>query len=71
MLYRETVFCSSNEEMINFNYRRALMDLNFDFGLEDKKNRTEVSICRIERRKCLEVLKIVILTTKKSYKALS
>lgn len=37
MLNREAVFCSSNEEMINFNYRRALMDLNFDFGLEDKK----------------------------------
>lgn len=38
MLYREAMFCSSNEEMmINFNYKRALMELNFDFGLEDRK----------------------------------
>lgn len=38
MPYRKAMFSSSNEEiMINFNYRRALVDLYFDFGLKVRK----------------------------------
>lgn len=33
----QAMFHISNEEMINFNYRRGLLELNFYFGDEDRK----------------------------------
>lgn len=47
------LYSSNEEKMMNFNYRKGLTELNFDFGLVDRK--VELKSLYVENRdnKCL------------------